>query len=1557
MQHRSISLKIRAMSKEGANKDSGYTDHAMANQALNEWYPNAKCNVLQTLKGGFSGARVYLIDVISSPQDPGPLSDGTYVLKLDKVSEREGSSEDEAERHNKALLTQPAFSSKHIPNLIRHFRRNDFLFVLYDVAGHSFRSLTQCFTFAHQPLAERLNFLSKSLLTAFSSSQAVVWNQPAFNLIESWLSYRTQPDQSPLLHETAAKVCGNRRTFVKSLHFLANPLELCLNFLKGVTLPISFQGLLHGDLHGGNVLWDKDGRREDFWIIDFALAREGSLMFDHAYMECFLAIEQLPESAPARLLSMLESLDARADTLGAQILSSNDLGLRDLLKSFRDGIFEWQTEHQKLRKDAVHSQWLLAQTCAGLNWANKNIGEHKRILAFCYAAHAARAYLQEYHAHVWQEWTQDIEQSPAKSATNTAQSPSDTEWHKLWNRLGGFRRDVVHILVTGPLNNNSDLSPMGLLPWRAVFDFDPNSDSDGLLKHSKNNIERLRSLHVFGTTLHESSQDGSTSWMMSAGYNTIHEASPSNLREWRSKYKQPVSTLIDNIRSASSPRACVVIVLLQRETNLEPISRTIEEVCDAFGPSCQVLVCCRRELMQIAGNIEASEFVELDPVEVAQRMSAIYGEASDAIGAFIPSVNGPKEIDIQTLVQFEEDIDILHSRILATSERAHEDAFWRGAPPNYFDINNQAPVPRAVENELVRKLVEALRSNLTVSIEFPHSPGAGGTTSALVAAWAVREQYPTAILKRRSKFALDRVSWLFGLAGLPVLLVVDGVLSRNEVDDLVQRFSKDNVRVVILRVVRVSETNAAFGLFDPMPRDELRDFCRSYAKRTTHLDRIEALNRLSAGSDRASEALHSPFFIGLTAFEEQFTHISEYVRHYIGNLDFKAQPFIRWLSLLGAFSQSSMSVPLALQLIDVKGSHLNLSAEIGSAAARLVVTYDDSVKIVHPLIARELMIQMLGGDDKWKYALADVCIEFVNRLISTVGGSSIEMRNILRALFIEREDWGTEASTSRRELFSPVIQLIPTEAGRARLFEALTDARPEDPHFWNHRGRHHAYADTPNYRLAEQFLERAVQLSDKKDPVHIHSLGMSRRLWVNSIVRELYAEQLPMSPQRILDAIGTHVESALNDFNLCRKVKPEMAHGYVTAIQTVLYVADELTKNCGGDYASASSGSDEAGIWLRDHLTDVETLLYELSRLRGANPPDSYETSCLAKLSKLYGNFSIIRKWENMVDKVDDPPHMRRAIASLYLAKRNRRWNEMEPKELRRIVNLLEDNLRSDATNERDIRMWFQAYHRLPEFNYYEATERLESWSKSGESVEAFYYLYIVNFLRWRVSGENAEDSVQSAIRKCDELKVGQRGYSFEWLAHLPAWCPLASANELGVWDKQKNFFRDESSLAFVEGTIEQVKPQRGLIRLGRVLRAFFVPPPDIRESSHINQRVHFHLGFSYEGFRAWNVRLGSAPVSHSNTQASSAVARAKTPTKLWVGGLPTEFSEHEVKALFETCGRVDFVKIPLGPNGRTKGFALLTMTYREDADRAIREITGRTLARGRRLEVRFDNK
>ena len=72
----------------------------------------------------------------------------------------------------------------------------------------------------------------------------------------------------------------------------------------------------------------------------------------------------------------------------------------------------------------------------------------------------------------------------------------DTDaWRQFLDGIRRFEPGRSYLLAADRLNAGSAVSSLGLQSWRAVIDFDPMSDIDGLLKHVEGNLKTHRVIH------------------------------------------------------------------------------------------------------------------------------------------------------------------------------------------------------------------------------------------------------------------------------------------------------------------------------------------------------------------------------------------------------------------------------------------------------------------------------------------------------------------------------------------------------------------------------------------------------------------------------------------------------------------------------------------------------------------------------------------------------------------------------------------------------------------------------------------------------------------------------------------------------------------------------------------------------------------------------------------------------------------------------------------------------------------------------------------------------
>ncbi|MGA8025644.1 MAG: hypothetical protein WB992_00760 [Bryobacteraceae bacterium] len=98
------------------------------------------------------------------------------------------------------------------------------------------------------------------------------------------------------------------------------------------------------------------------------------------------------------------------------------------------------------------------------------------------------------------------------------------EWPKIREALGRFDPSSgEYVLVTGSLQNIPDAASLGLLPWAAVIDLDPESDQKGLQASAGPNLGKLRALQMFGKDWTSVNLAKGTAWMMAGGWKSHGE--------------------------------------------------------------------------------------------------------------------------------------------------------------------------------------------------------------------------------------------------------------------------------------------------------------------------------------------------------------------------------------------------------------------------------------------------------------------------------------------------------------------------------------------------------------------------------------------------------------------------------------------------------------------------------------------------------------------------------------------------------------------------------------------------------------------------------------------------------------------------------------------------------------------------------------------------------------------------------------------------------------------------------------------------------------------------
>lgn len=327
----------------------------------------------------------------------------------------------------------------------------------------------------------------------------------------------------------------------------------------------------------------------------------------------------------------------------------------------------------------------------------------------------------------------------------------------------------------------------------------------------------------------------------------------------------------------------------------------------------------------------------------------------------------------------------------------------------------------------------------------------------------------------------------------------------------------------------------------------------------------------------------------------------------------------------------------------------------------------------------------------------------------------------------------------------------------------------------------------------------------------------------------------------------------------CASIEPSTASKccYPLPVRKIYAALRLATSN-----TSSAACSGNAEPFLREAFQRAEDLLERVRRNREGEGASPYEENCRARLDLLYGRHDrALQTWDNLLTRKDTyAPPIRRQLVWTYLARQQRSWYGLEAREVDRIVELLEQNLREEPQSDTNLRLWVQAVRRAKSAPTTEAViERVGYWRTNANSLDSVFYSYVFYALQ---SIEGSALALDQANRFIEESRNRtrfnrNRTKSLEWLGKASGITRLVHHSQLGNWDRAKDFWENTSLLERALGRIARIDaPQSGEIEVEGGLKAFFVPARgDYSRGRSENRAVTFYLGFSYEGLRAWEIK------------------------------------------------------------------------------------------------------
>ena len=364
---------------------------------------NIEVYPLEELKGGWTGARLYLVSV--STVDPRTVEH--LILKLDRIHQK--ASKTESETHRLVCNLAPKkFAMAHVPEIAFEAATKDAIAIFYTIAGQSLLSYRTLASFQRQDQLETIFEKTNTvLLEDWNVDRTCEQGLHPVDFLERWLGYRL----------TAS---GNLKSFLKNVLHLnkscegfliddrlyPNPIFFCTNRAVWGDLRKldALSGFCHGDLNINNILAkfsENDLDLEGLYLIDFDSFKEQMpLIFDQRYLEMSYLMREFGRTSFTKWVDFITQF-ASQDIPPAQKVPIELAGVCAVINSGRMDFTHWvQASHASLSDD-LWAQFWLAGVAAGVNFCNKTaLSTQEKLRGLIYAAAHLKRFCTQFNIRI-----------------------------------------------------------------------------------------------------------------------------------------------------------------------------------------------------------------------------------------------------------------------------------------------------------------------------------------------------------------------------------------------------------------------------------------------------------------------------------------------------------------------------------------------------------------------------------------------------------------------------------------------------------------------------------------------------------------------------------------------------------------------------------------------------------------------------------------------------------------------------------------------------------------------------------------------------------------------------------------------------------------------------------------------------------------------------------------------------------------------------------------------------------------------------------------------------
>ncbi|XP_070704004.1 sterile alpha motif domain-containing protein 9-like [Pempheris klunzingeri] len=810
-----------------------------------------------------------------------------------------------------------------------------------------------------------------------------------------------------------------------------------------------------------------------------------------------------------------------------------------------------------------------------------------------------------------------------------------------------IEKDKWFIFITNKFNPDDLCNIDWLLNMSlfCVFDFDPDSKTSGLcrryLQHHSANMHSLQSYRISGDMTIKEFTDQlhlfeQTSWIFCNGCADFKGSeAPCDEMTWIKTKMTVLRESVSLICKQILPKGTFQVIFLLTSPVEKPLLHTFNEFfTDMEGHEDIICICESQDNFQkwqsFAEGSCGAETVNNSSV-VGMKMSHINATLlkiqpiNACASKHLPvSVKGTCLLETQQEEQMcsLEILTVNHcdetSKDFIDEEKVNiEHQFYRGRRVNWlnFWLAENKHVGEVIERDAYHEVSEILHNALKRNPDEPsvniiniyHHPGSGGSTVARQVLWNNRKDLRCAVVKPSYSVAvvaqhaveLREYEEKDPQRCLPVLLLIEDP-DKEYLDDL------RNELEAAIHTRRLQYLTPCFILLTCRRSYDPEKKCKesplqnvSVTHQLSPLEKRKFSGKLEVLQEQYEPEFILTFVICLMNKEFNKDYVQEFVEHLLQGIDRKSvvTRLILYVALLNTYvqdsfiSQSHCEALLALT-IHLERFHQHEFEKSLSPQAKLVFlhlrddkTHIESIKIIHPLVAKEILQQLLGTQQTQSSLAMNLLYEDV--LFQHRFGRE-EYRSFLRAFFIRRSR--ISKGDKYDSFFSPLIEHVCENESSGKAIELLKEAFQrfhKDPFFAQQLARlHYTYE---KFEEAKQWAETAaIQLPNNS--YILDTKGQVYKKWFQAKCKAIDSENVPKTAQNIADAVETALK-AMECFQESEKAADaDMVHVNSSGFFAEVEVGCSLLKLISSleVFANRGSGHSECMKYLVTNYIPVE---------------------------------------------------------------------------------------------------------------------------------------------------------------------------------------------------------------------------------------------------------------------------------------------------------------------------------------------------------------------------------